>query len=318
MLQGRHGIRRWQVSRQVKRAQAEKAVQSFFSGIKKARDLKKEAQISDMFLVYLPYWRVHADVGGWRFGREKKDKDSSRAVEAEILEEMHWTDAALDVSEYGVQRIVLQKEQLEPLDNEALHAEAMVFDPTESHTDALTEAHDHFIYRARQKKNLDTTYFEKFHYFHERLSIVYYPLWVARYAYHNRHYQVVVDGVTGEMLYGKAPGNLMYRAAALVGGMAAGNFILINGTIIAGWILGSSGDDDSLFLLLLPLLIGLGLIVAGYRAFRYGEEVEEVDGKVKKAAGKHGRSKSLIGSLAGGDMKDLMKNGMDLLEDMSK
>lgn len=317
MLQGDRGVRRWQVSRQVERAQAETAVQGFFSGIKKARDLKKEAKVSDIFLVYLPYWRVHADVGGWRFGREKVDKDSTRAVEAEVLEEMNWTDAALDVSEYGVHRIVLRKDQLEPYDAESLHAEGLVFDPSESHTDALEEAHDHFIYRARKKKNLDSTYYEKFHFFHERHSIVYYPLWVARYAYHNRHYQVVVDGVTGETLYGKAPGNIIYRAAALVGGMAAGNFILVNGTIIAGWIVGNSGDDDSLFLLLMPLILGIVLIIAGYRAFRYGEEVEEVDGKVKKAAGKHGRGGSWLESMTGGEMKDLMKTGMDLLEDMS-
>lgn len=318
VVQGDHGIRRWQVSRKVERAQAEKAVQSFFSGVKKARDLKKAARISDIFLVYLPYWRVHADVGGWRFGREKSGKDSTRAVESEILEEMHWTDAALDVSEYGVHRVTLRKDQLEPFDSEALHAEAIVFDPAESHTDALEEAHDHFIYRARQKRTLKTTYFERFHYFHERLSIVYYPLWVARYAYRKRHYQIVVDGVTGETLYGKAPGNIMYRAAALVGGMAAGNFILVNGTIIAGWILGNSSDEDSLFLFLLPIAIGGGLIFAGYRAFRYGEEVEQVEGKVKKALGKSSRAKNLFETVSGGDMQDLMKTGMDLLEDMSK
>jgi len=318
MLQGDRGIRRWQVSRRVERAQAEKAVQGFFSGIKKARDLKKQAKISDMFLIYLPYWRVHADVGGWRFGRVKAGEDSTKPVEVEIMEEMHWTDAALDVSEYGVHRITLSKEQLEPFDSEVLHAEAIVFDPAESHSEALTEAHDHFIYRARRKKNLKTTHFEKFHYFHERLSIVYYPLWVSRYSYHKRNYQVVVDGVTGETLYGKAPGNIMYRAAALVGGMAAGNFILVNGTIAAGWIIGSSSDDDGLAILLLPIAIGAGLIFAGYRAFRYGEEVEEIEGKVKKARGKHGRAKSLFESVSGGNMEDLMKTGMDLLEDMSK
>jgi len=121
-------------------------------------------------------------VAGWIFGRERKDKDSTRPIEVEIMEEMEWTDAALDVSEYGVQRVVLHKEQLEPFDNEYLHAEAIVFEPSESHTEAKDEAHDHFLYRARRKKKLESTYFEKIEYLHERLSLVYYPLWVARYA----------------------------------------------------------------------------------------------------------------------------------------
>ena len=49
-------------------------------------------------------------------------------------------------------------------------------------------------------------------------SLVYYPLWVLRYSYRGRSFQVVVDGFSGEVLYGKAPGSVFYRAAVLVGG----------------------------------------------------------------------------------------------------
>lgn len=321
LVQGDQGTRRWQVARRVERENARKTVQGFFSGVKKARDLAKEAEINDMFLVYLPYWRVRADVGGWLFGREKKDKDSTKPVELSIFEEMHWNDAALDVSEYGVHQVAMSQEQLAPYDKAALHAEAIVFEPTESHTDALEEAREHFMYRGRSKKSLDTTYFEKFHFFRERLGIVYYPLWIARYAYRQRHYQVVVDGVTNEVLYGKAPGNIFYRAAALVGGMAAGNFILVNGTALAGAALSESSDSDSGWLVLMPIVVGIGLIIAGYRAFRYGEEVEQVEGKVKKAiTGKGGSGGGLMGSLTGGntDMNDWMKTGMNLFEEISK
>ena len=82
----------------------------------------------------------------------------------------------------------------------------------------------------------------------------------------------------------------------------------------------NSHDDDSAFLLLLPLIVGIGLIALGYRAFRYGEEVEEVQGKVKKALGSKRRSAGWMENMMGGDMNvgDLMKTGMDLLDDMSK
>lgn len=320
LIQGEQGVRRWQVGRRVERAQARRAVEGFFSGVKKARDLKKAAEISDMFLVYLPYWRARADVAGWLFGRIRKDKDETRPAEVQVFEEMHWNDAALDVSEYGVHRVVLTRDQLEPYDKEALHAQAIVFEPTESHTDALGEARDHFVYRGRSRKKLDTTYFEKFHFLHEQLSIVYYPLWIARYDYRQRHYQVVVDGVTNELLYGKAPGNIFYRAAALVGGMAAGNFVLVNGTLLAASVL-SGSDDDGAWLILLPIIIGFVLIAAGYRAFRYGEEVEQAAGKVKKAATTNGSATGWMEMLTGSgnvDMGGLMKTGMELLDEVSK
>ena len=322
LVQGEQGVRRWQVTRQVEREKTLQAVTGFFSGIKKARDLKKEAQITDTFLIYLPYWRVQAEVAGWRFGRVKSGKDSTKPVEAEVLELMQWNDAALDVSEYGVHQVTLSKEMLEAYRSEALHAEALVFEPTESHTDARDEAHSNFVIRGQNKQSLTKLYFEKFHFLNEHLSIVYYPLWVSRYAYRKRHYQVVVDGVNGKVLYGKAPGNIFYRAAALVAGLAAGNFILVNGTLAMAGAFASSSDNDGGWIVLAPIVIGIALIIAGYRAFRYGEEVEQIDGKVKKAATKNkGGTQNMMQSLLGGDTDELgglLKTGMNVLEEMQK
>ena len=78
LVQGEQGIRRCQVSRQVERQKALQDVTGFFSGIKKARDLKKEAKITDTFLIYLPYWRVQAEVAGWRRCRVPRCASSSQ------------------------------------------------------------------------------------------------------------------------------------------------------------------------------------------------------------------------------------------------
>ncbi|MCA9981010.1 MAG: hypothetical protein KDD89_09255, partial [Anaerolineales bacterium] len=120
------------------------------------------------------------------------------------------------------------------------------------------------------------------------------------------------DGVTNKLLYGKAPGNAFYRAAMLVGGLALGNFVLVNGFLVALLAVGSSsGDDDSAFALLIPLAIGAGLIFMGYRAFRYGEEVEQADNSSKKA-------KTAAGGEGEMDWSDVMQTGMSFLEEASK
>ena len=69
IVQGERGVRRWHVSAKIERPGALEAVKGFFSGFSKARDLKDEAQVSELFLAYLPYWRVQAFVAGWIFGR---------------------------------------------------------------------------------------------------------------------------------------------------------------------------------------------------------------------------------------------------------
>lgn len=271
------GVRKWQIHGDINKESVKKELTRFYRGIDKARDLKREAQVKELFLAYLPYWRVRAIVAGWRFGTVKVKRDKStyhKPVEREVYDEMHWNDAATDVSEFGVHRVKVHHNQLEPYDSERLHAEGMVFEPTESYTDAMAEAEAYFIQEGRRSK-LDSTTFERFHFLRKQLSIVYYPLWIARYAYRDRNYTVVFDGIEGKMLYGKAPGNVFYRAAALVISMALGNLVLVNGSalILSGF--GDSEEGGALLALLFPLIFAIAIIQFGWRRFRYGEEVEK-------------------------------------------
>lgn len=316
LIQGERGIRRWQVARRIERADAERQVRGFLSGMRKARDLSRAARIEELLLVYLPFWRVEATVAGWLFGRVRKDKDETKPDEHYVFESMHWNDAAVDVSEFGVHRIVVSRDNLLPFDSQALHAEAMVFEPSESRTDAQEEARAHFLYRSRQAAGQTRTDYENIQLLRPEFSLVYFPVWLARYSYRNRVYQVVVDAFGGKVMYGKAPGNILYRAAALVTGLAVGNLVLVNGTILAG--IAASGDDDSFGILLLPIVVGIALILYGYRQFRYGEEVEDKPKEFQKAATGPGQG-LLGGAIPGlGDLPGMMKTGMTLLEDLEE
>ncbi len=317
LVQGERGVRRWQVARRIDRGGAEAGVRGFLSGMRKARDLSRAAKIDELILVYLPFWRVEATVAGWLFGRVRKDKDSTKPDEHYVFESMHWNDAAVDVTEFGVHRIVVSRADLLPFDSQSLHAESMVFEPSESRTAALDEARDHFLYRSRTAAGQTRTSYENVQLLRPDFALVYFPVWLARYSYRNRVYQVVIDGVNGKVMYGKAPGNILYRAAALVTGLAVGNLVLVNGTILAG-LAASNSDDDGLAILLLPIAIGVGLILYGYRQFRYGEEVEDKPKEFQKAA--TGPGQGIFGGAIPSldSLPEMMKTGMTLLEDMQE
>ena len=316
LVQGERGVRRWQVARRVDRATAEKGVRGFLSGMRKARDLSRAAKIEEILLVYLPFWRVEATVAGWLFGRVRKDKDETKPDEHYVFESMHWNDAAVDVTEFGVHRIVVSRQDLLPFDSQALHAEAMVFEPSESRTAAQDEARAHFLYRSRTAAGQTSTSYENIQLMRPEFALVYFPVWLTRYSYRNRVYQVVVDAFGGKVMYGKAPGNILYRAAALVVGLAVGNLVLVNGTILAA--IGLSDSDDGFAALLLPIAIGIGLILYGYRQFRYGEEVEDKPKEFQKAATSPGKG-IFGGAIPGiGDLPEMMKTGMTLLEDFEE
>ncbi len=313
LVQGERGVRRWQVARQIDRGRAEEAVRGFLGGMRKARDLRRLATIDEMVLAYLPFWRVEATVAGWLFGRVRKDDDETKPDEHYVFESMHWNDAAVDVSEFGVHRIVVSRADLAPFDSQALHAEAMVFEPSESRTAALDEARNHFVSRARKDAAQKSTSYENIQLLRPEFALVYFPVWIGRYSYRNRTYQVVVDGAGGRVMYGKAPGNILYRAVSLVAGLAVGNLVLVNGTILAAL---AQTDDDSLGLLLLPIVVGIGLILYGYRQFRYGEEVEDKPRDFQKADAGGGLLGGAIPSM--GDLPKMMKTGMTVLEDLEK
>jgi DNA-directed RNA polymerase subunit RPC12/RpoP len=279
LVKGESGLARYQVARRVSREQAAQAVRDFWSGLNKAFDLPGKAQITELFLAYLPYWRARAQVAGWVFGEKKiTSKNSTRYEprEKQIMEEMEWTGAAGDVAEFGVNSLNLRGVQFAAYDPEALHAEGMVFEPTGSLTDAQDAAHTGWAGRSKTKSGLDRIAQTFLRFLREALSLVYYPLWVARYTYRNRAYQVVVDGQNGKVLYGKAPGNIFFRALMLVGGTALGSFIMVDGLALAIAILGSSrsSDDDAGWLVVVPVVAGAALIGGGYKLFRWGEEIE--------------------------------------------
>src|SRR5512141_3497360 len=82
-VQGDRGVRRWQLRRVITRDQVQQTVTNFFNGMNKAGDLKRQAEIKELFLGYLPVWRMMAYVAGGRLGRVRRDKDSTKPSEVE-------------------------------------------------------------------------------------------------------------------------------------------------------------------------------------------------------------------------------------------
>ena len=98
------------------------------------------------------------------------------------------------------------------------------------------------------------------------LSLVYYPLWVVRYVALGQVFQVVVDGNSGDVLYGKAPGSVTYRAAALVLGFLLGAIVTIDLPVLLFYF----ENKFPIPLLVLFFVAGLLLMYTGWCIFRQG------------------------------------------------
>jgi len=276
-VSGDRGVLRYQVPLRLERAQAEEGMKKFLSSSAQiASGLKNNVQVSEAFLVHLPFWSAWGRGVAWTFGQEKVgsgDNTRYEPREKKAVMELHWNGVACDVGEFGVRRIALDGRPLEPFNGDALHQSGMVFEPVGSDEQALGEAENAFHEAVRQATTMARTAQLFTRILSPRLSLVYYPVWVVRYLFRGRSFQVVIDGYDGAALYGKAPGNLLFRAASLVGGMALGAFLAIDvpAAILA---MSSNSDDDSFGFIVAAFGAGLALMYAGYRRFRFGEHYE--------------------------------------------
>ena len=280
---GRRGVIRLMVLNTLEREDASEVVRRWFRrGIRKDPALKKEARYQEAFLAWFPFVRARLDAVGWVLGTRKKKvrrgnstKTVREPVELEIERAVDLTMPAADMAEFGVHRIDLSGDEIQPLDDELLRSRGMVFRPSRSLEETAAELSRRALAEIQLSNRLDEVTFSWMAPVRRRVALVYYPLWVVRYGFRGQTYQVLIDAEDGSLAYGKAPGNHFYRAFSLVAACAAASFI---GTTIlqhAGSFLRS---ENGLMGLGMVGLAMAGIVYWGYSQFRHGGVVEEGSG----------------------------------------
>jgi hypothetical protein len=280
---GDRGVARVMVLNTLDREEASRTVHEWFRrGIRKDPALKREAHYQEAFLAWFPFVRAQLDAVGWVLGiREKRVKRGKtwktvrEPVERQIERAVDLTLPAADMAEFGVHRIDLTGDEVQPLDEGLLRSRGMVFRPSRSLEETAEELRGRALERIKNSHRLDHVSFSWLASIRRRVALVYYPLWVVRYGFRGRTYQVLVDAEDGSLAYGKAPGNHFYRAFSLVGACAGACFV---GTTIlqhAGSFLRSENGLMGLGVVGLALA---GLVYWGYSQFRHGGVVEEGSG----------------------------------------
>jgi hypothetical protein len=277
------------------------------SGLAKAKGLRAKSTVTEAFLAYIPYWRVSADVVGWIFGQERRTRTSNGRtetyyvdVEKKLMQSYDRTYSACDVSELGVKQVNLSGDTILPVELETLQREGMIFNVVASEKEAFDFALQQFAGEARASASVDRVSFEHTDLIRKNISVVYYPLWVIRYQFANRTYQVVVDGEDGSICYGKAQGNNLYRAVVGIIGTAAGMYLA---TFYGAFVFAGGSDNSAKFAIgvfIVSVIIGIFLMSWAYKKFRYGGEIEEGTGIVKDT-----RKKGKVEKFTGSETKNI-------------
>jgi hypothetical protein len=279
ITKGESGAIKYFVPKKISRDDAiKKAYNWLGTGLSKAKGLRANSKIDEAFLAYIPYWRVRADIVGWVFGQEKHTSNSGTTYEEKEIKIQKTYDStfpACDVSELGVKRVNLEGDEILPVNFDDLQSQGMVFNIISSEKEIEDKAKEYFSKNAMSGTNLDTVYFEHFDIVREQIGIVYYPLWVVRYIYANRTYQVVVDGEDGSICYGKAPGSSLFRAISGIFATALGMYLA---TFFEVFKFFRASSKFPWIAYIIFLVLGIAMMSWGYKKFRYGGEIEEGTG----------------------------------------
>ncbi len=282
---GNRGTRRVMVLDKISSDDAGSAIKRWWSqGLRKEPALKRDARLEEVFLAWFPFIRARCDVIGWVLGvNQRRVKRGNRwvteeePVETQVSQSVDRTLAGADMSEFGVGRVNLAGDEILPLDEDILRARGMVFRPNKAEDELAASVIDRAMEDIKRGAQPSRTTFSWFSAMRRRTDLVFYPLWVIRYSFRQRTYQVLVDAEDGTIAYGKAPGNNLWRAFSLVGSCAAACFVGTSLLQNFGGLLRSQNG-----------LVGVGLVGVvlatfihwGFRQFRSGGVIEEGTGLI--------------------------------------
>jgi uncharacterized protein YbaR (Trm112 family) len=273
------GSRRFAVEPTIESNQAREIAKRWLSsGINKDPKLRRGADVREAFLSFLPFYRVEADCVGFALGTEKRSRTVGTGknrrrqtyevdVERSVERSLDRTYPAVNVAEWGIRRIRLEGDPIVAYEPSALDRQGMVFPPTGSEPEILGAALESFKQQSDPSSGLSRRRFRFLQTLRERLTVVYYPLWVVRYRYRGRSYQILVDGEDATLAYGKAAGNDLYRALMFVSTLGLASFVATTALQLGGGGLGFIGAA-----------IGAALFYWGWRKFRWGGVVIEGTG----------------------------------------
>ncbi|MDU9375928.1 hypothetical protein McpSp1_05070 [Methanocorpusculaceae archaeon Sp1] len=248
---------------------ADRTVRDWFTKGIKAPDLPAKANMNELYLVYIPFWRFIAQGKAIACGYsefEEKTGNVIRNIYEEIIDdEFVWTEAACDTGKYGITELWLDPGNeiaFTPGKVVAMEPGGSAIEASKAGRAAIRQMIDDAA-----AKRIDTLTLEKSFLLPKVFELVYAPIWVAHYEYLGGDYTAIVDAVRGEVLGGTAPMNLTARSRMMILALAAGGIMI--GSSVAMLLHTGTHQISELFQVIL-LLLGIAMSMAAYPAFKEG------------------------------------------------
>jgi hypothetical protein len=258
------GVERKIVKNQITKDNATKAVRRWWRSWLMAWGLRWHGQITRCKFMYVPFWIVKARVSGMVEGERDLDDESYSATahcKYTIDGNLIWNGIACDSRDVGIEYLWYWGGESVLYNTYAAYAK----ETTVSKEEGLAEGIAAIKERAIQLTGkLDRIFITNIDVVPLEIKKIIYPLWVVEYCYGENTYSVTIDGVHGDILAGRAPGNDLIKRFSTIFGL----LLLVMGVTL--FIIGCCRiNNDGVF-------CGEWIVAAicpfiAYEAFQYGQ-----------------------------------------------
>jgi len=301
------GIGRVMYKMNIFRDEAVATYQEWLGKGPKAKDLRDTAKISEVYPVYLPFWRLRGRGKACVCGIEERQVSDGKTTHTEripreslVNREFVYTKIACESGDLGIETLSL------PANAEAtLYSDEDIatFQVTKSRSDAYNAGIESIKQEAISigGKKMKEINFSRAFFFPTSFSLIYYPIWVIRYKYQDRDYMAAVDAIASRILSGRAPGNIGSQStAAAVGGTISGALIASPAVTVPLIFNNMTGDIGFLVgaVVVIPVIAAVFLLRWCFKRFRYGGEVSEgsIKGKTLNVGKEQKEAQSVPGT----------------------
>lgn len=245
----------------------------------KAKNLSEIAVISEVIPVYLPFWRLIARGKACVCGYNEEHTDHGTKKiphESLINHEYVYSNIACDSGDLGIKVIKI------PANAKAISFDSVdvpVFNVTVSQSEGYETGYNAIIKQAISdgRKKMTHITFSKGFCLPRGFSLIYYPFYIIRYGYMERNYIATVDGITGKVVSGRAPGNAnrqsWFAGLSAISGTIAGSGIGLTVVHMTNTHFQNLVDDPTIVLLIGALAISVFILIFCWKQFRNGGEV---------------------------------------------
>lgn len=201
--------------------QAIEGVRNWWTNWRMARELMTQAQITEVRLYYVPFWRLRVYVQGRVDGTIDESGESYVLVKRKVIQlegDVTWTKVATRTGEFDITYLRSGGEGAVACSEPPDSSMPVVM----QQKDALSLGLGIIEASTACEAGLDKIISKDVSVVPVDISLVFYPLWRVKYTLFGQEYPVTVSGVTCNILEGRAPGDKRLKELSHIAGIVSG------------------------------------------------------------------------------------------------